>query len=563
MASSPSKSKGKKQLIAREYLRVSKSDGDRGTESSRSTDDQHADNKAAVKRQGWKLHPAPVIEPDVSASRFSTTERAKFEGMVADMEAGRFGADVLVLWENSRGSRRPGEWIDLLDICGEQGIRIWVTSHNRLYDPLVSYDRKTLLNSAVDSEYESGLTSERLKRTMKRNAKKGRVHGKNLYGYRRLREYDQKKRKEVIKQIIPDPEQAPVVREAVRMLLAGSTYYAVAKHFNEQGYPTRRRAHKEHNQHRGWTSVSIKQMVEMPAYRGLRQHTTEVVQKGKREKRTVFYKVKQWPPLISAEEWEQLEARFKRDKQRWPRERNDEIKHMLTGVARCGVCGSIVRVGKQNAGRRETVLDAKGKPVLYPKGHRYAGKPQKRATAKPYHTYICQGAPGRTGFHVAMRQEHLDEAITALVLQRLEMPDFLSRVGQKDDTVDAERQAILDEINGHEEWLEQVRERATQERKLDLLFDQQARVEPLIRDARRRLEGLVKVDPAVVELVKAGDLRERWKGLTIGQRRDIISAVVTPVINIVPVKPKGEKWEGNNYRGAKGINFGRLELVWK
>jgi len=545
-------SKTKKQLVAREYLRVSKSDGDRGTESSRSTDDQHADNKAAVKKQGWKLHAEPFVEPDISASRFSTEERARFQAMVADMEAGQFGADVLVLWENSRGSRRPGEWIDLLEICAEQGIRIWVTSHGRLYDPNVSYDRKTLLTAAVDSEYESGLTSERLKRTMKRNAKKGRVHGKNLYGYRRLREYDPKKRKEVIKKIIPDPEQAPVVREAVRMLLAGSSYYAVAKHFNEQGYPTRRKAYKDHNQHRGWTAVSIKQMVEMPAYRGLRQHTTEVIKDGKKMKRQRFYKVKQWPPLISAEEWAGLEARFKHDKAKWPRERSDEIKHLLTGVARCAVCGSIMRVGKQNAGPRKVVIDDAGAPVLYPKGHRYAGKP-KKVSEGSYSTYICQGAPGRTGFHVAMREEHLDDAITRAVLARLEAPDFLARAGGRDDAVDAERQAVLDEIAGHEAWLEAVRERATRERKLDLLFDQQDRTEPLIRAAQRKLEALVKVDPEVLELVKAGDVRRRWAGLSVGERRDIVAAVVTPVIDRVPPER----------RGRRGIDLERIELIWK
>lgn len=552
MAKKPSQPKGKKQLVAREYLRVSKSDGDRGTETSRSTDDQHADNKVAVKKQGWKLHPEPFIEPDISASRFSTEERAKFQAMVADMEAGRFGADVLVLWENSRGSRRPGEWIDLLDICGEQGIRIWVTSHGRLYDPNVSYDRKLMLSAAVESEYESGQTSERLKRTMKRNAKRGRVHGKNLYGYRRIREYDPVKRKEVIKEIIPDPEQAPVVREAVRMLLAGATYYAVAKHFNEQGYPTRRHAYKKHNASKGWTPVSIKQMVEMPAYRGLRQHTTEVVKDGKRQKKQRFYKVKQWPPLISAEEWAQLEARFKRDKKKWSSERNDEIKHMLTGVARCAECGAIVRVGKQNAGRRKVVLDEAGQPVLYPKGHRYAGRPQKVAEDR-YSTYICQGAPGRTGFHVAMREEHLDTAVTEAVLTRLEMPDFLARAGGKDDAVDAQRQAILDEIAGHEEWLEKVRARATRERKLDLLFDQQERTEPLIRAAQRKLEALVKVDPAVLELVKAGDVRKRWAGLSVAARRDIVLAVVTPVIHRVPPER----------RGRRGIDFERIELIWK
>lgn len=544
-----------KQLVAREYLRVSKSDGDRYTDHSKSTDEQTAENQVAIARQGWKRHPSPITEPDVSASRFSKVLREKFWNMLAEIESGQFGADILVLWESSRGSRRVGEWEDLIDACAAQRIQIWVTTHNRIYDLRNNRDRKTMLEDAVDSDYESGKTSERLRRAMRANAEAGRVHGKNLYGYRRIKEYDEAKRKEVLVEIIEDPKQAPIVKEAVRRVIAGESYHQIAKSFNEREIPIRRVAYKEHNQMKGWTSVSIKQMIEMPAYRGIRQHTRDGV--------TELLDVKtMWPALISPEEWAALEARFAHDKQKWPNSRSDEIKHMLTGVARCGVCGSIVRVGKQNEGPREPVFDSDGKPVLYPKGHRYEGKQMKKA-AGVYFTYMCQGAPGRTGFHVAMKEEHLDQAITELVLARLERPDFLATAGQKDGDVDAERQAILDEIKGYQEWLEQVRERATRERKLDLLFDQQERTEPLIRDAQRRLEALVKVDPVVVDMVKAGDIRKRWKRLSIAERRHIISAVVTPVINTVPVKPKGEKWEGNNYRGAKGINTERLELIWK
>lgn len=544
-----------KQLVAREYLRVSKSDGDRYTDHSKSTDEQTAENQVAIARQGWKRHPSPITEPDVSASRFSKVLREKFWNMLAEIESGQFGADILVLWESSRGSRRVGEWEDLIDACAAQRIQIWVTTHSRLYDPRNNRDRRYMLDDAVDSDYESGKTSDRLRRAMRANAEAGRVHGKNLYGYRRIREYDPAKRKQVLVEIIEDPDQAPIVKEAVRRVIAGESYHQVAKSFNEREIPIRREAYKDHNKMKGWTSVSIKQMIEMPAYRGIRQHTRDGV-------RELLDVETMWPALISPEEWAALEARFAHDKQKWPNSRSDEIKHMLSGVARCGVCGSIVRVGKQNEGPREPVFDEQGQPVLYPKGHRYEGKQVKKA-AGVYFTYLCQGAPGRSSFHVAMKEKYLDQAITELVLARLERPDFLATAGQKDGEINAERQAILDEIKGYQDWLEQVRERATRERKLDLLFDQQDRTEPLIRDAQRRLEALVKVDPVVVELVKAGDVRKRWKGLSIAERRHIISAVVTPVIHVVPKKPKGEKWEGNNYRGAKGINLERLELNWK
>lgn len=35
---------------------------------------------------------------------------------MADLEDGSFDADVLGIWESSRGSRRTGEWIDLIEL---------------------------------------------------------------------------------------------------------------------------------------------------------------------------------------------------------------------------------------------------------------------------------------------------------------------------------------------------------------------------------------------------------------------------------------------------------------
>ncbi|MDQ0664685.1 DNA invertase Pin-like site-specific DNA recombinase [Arthrobacter ulcerisalmonis] len=99
---------------------------------------------------------------------------------MADLEEDAFGAGALGLWESSRGSRRTGEWVDLIELCEERGIRIWVTTHGRLYDPANARDRRTLLEDAVDSEYESAKTSKRLQRDMRSDAEKGRPHGRKI-----------------------------------------------------------------------------------------------------------------------------------------------------------------------------------------------------------------------------------------------------------------------------------------------------------------------------------------------------------------------------------------------
>ena len=90
---------------AREYLRVSVDKS--GLE--RSPAEQHADNECVAAEHGWQL--GDPYRDVGSASRYANGNgRPGFGRLVADLEAGRFGAGVLVLWEASRGSRRLSEW---------------------------------------------------------------------------------------------------------------------------------------------------------------------------------------------------------------------------------------------------------------------------------------------------------------------------------------------------------------------------------------------------------------------------------------------------------------------
>lgn len=87
-----------------EYLRVSHDSSGR----ARSIDEQHADNVRTTERHGWVL--GDPYDDTGSASRYATNGRAGYDRLIADLAAGRFDAEVLVLWESSRGSRRVAEW---------------------------------------------------------------------------------------------------------------------------------------------------------------------------------------------------------------------------------------------------------------------------------------------------------------------------------------------------------------------------------------------------------------------------------------------------------------------
>jgi site-specific DNA recombinase len=278
--------------------------------------------------------------------------------------------------------------------------------------------------------------------TWRANAMKGRPHGKNIYGYERV--YDQVTRQLV--EVVEHPEHGPVVREAAKRILAGETYYAVAKDFNARGIPPRRPSFTQRRRVLGWTPPAIRQMLSMPAYAGLRQHQGKVLQDVEAV----------GPPLLEPDEWHRLQGvmagRSRQKTNSWP------AKHLLGGIAECGICGAGMRIGKQNKGR--------------PRLDRETGQ---KLPQEHYNTYVCQGAPGRTSFHVAIKEDHLDLLVTEVVLARLERPDFLARVGQQDDGVDAERAALLEE----------VRAEAERVRNLSALFDQERRVAPKIEAAQK------------------------------------------------------------------------------
>jgi site-specific DNA recombinase len=120
---------GKRGKSAREYLRVSLDRSGR----ARSLEEQHADHVRVAGEQGWVED--SYRDESVSASRYSRRVRDGCDALITDLEGDRFGARVLMMWESSRGSRRVGEWVRLLELCEQRSVSIFVTTHGRCYEP--------------------------------------------------------------------------------------------------------------------------------------------------------------------------------------------------------------------------------------------------------------------------------------------------------------------------------------------------------------------------------------------------------------------------------------------
>jgi DNA invertase Pin-like site-specific DNA recombinase len=546
-----------KSLVAREYLRVSQDkDG-----TAKSLNQQESENHAAFAERGWQPHPTPYRDPGRSASRYARREREDFAKLISDLEADAFDADILAIWESSRGSRRLGEWAHLIDLCEDKSVQIFVTTHRRLYDPSVPRDRRSMGEDAVDAEYESAKTSERIQRHVAAAAKAGKVHGKNLYGYQRY--YTQGSNGPVLDRIEAHPEQAPVVQEAARRVETGESYYAIAKSLNERGIPARRPNTAADRKGHGWTGGAVKQMLSVPAYAGKRAHRGEIVGDAV------------WPALIEYERWVALQALlFRHERRRNPN--TWTVRYLCTGVAFCAVCGAKLAVGKQNYGALPKLPDP---TAVTKKEYKAAVADRDRLKQRrkdeclcaevpdehdvqgadrcPFHyrTYVCTGLPdpatGKRGFHVAMKVDHLDYVVSELIIARLERPDFLALVNESTEDTDDERRLLLDQIERDRQYLETVRAQAAELLDLSMLLDQQQRVQPRIDEAQRRLEQLAAVDPVVLSLAGEASVRTAWDQMDVVDRRKVIAALARP-----RVRPADR-------RGRKGRDPERVIPGWK
>jgi DNA invertase Pin-like site-specific DNA recombinase len=305
---------------AREYLRVSKDKSGR----ARSIDEQHQDNAHAGETHGFTVTGQPYSDVSLSASRYARKARGDFARLLGDLEQGRFGADLLVMWVSSRGSRRVGEWATLLDLLEDAGVLVHVTTHDRTYNPANWRDRKSLLEDAVKDEADSAEKSDAIRRAAKATAERGEAWGRIPFGYRRT--YDPVTRRLVSQE--PEPAEAAVVVEVFARLRCGDTLHGLERDFAARGIVTRAG--------NPFTPQAIRNLALRPVYAGLRVH-----EPGNREGRYrgALDALVQgtWPALVDTETFTMVRAILLSPDRKTSRPGRG--KHLLSLIAGADPCG--------------------------------------------------------------------------------------------------------------------------------------------------------------------------------------------------------------------------------
>ena len=278
------------------YTRLSHDRTGRQTATHR----QQAACQAFAELRGWRV--ARVFEDvDLSAYRRGVV-RPAYEEMLLAIQSKR--VDGVVAWKLDRLVRRSAEFERLWETCEKNGV--FLASAMEPIDTSTDLGLALVRVLVAFASLESATSGVRLRAKFKERAEQGIPHTTAAaYGIRKgWRELE--------------PEQADRIREAARRVLTGESVRSIVLDWNERGV--------ESFTGRRWSHTALRGLLLQPRLASLLHHNGEIVGKG------------DWPLIIDEATHHRLKA-ILLDPNRVT-VKGGGHPHLLSGVLRCGVCGT-------------------------------------------------------------------------------------------------------------------------------------------------------------------------------------------------------------------------------
>lgn len=466
----------------------------------RSGDAQGVDRQIELAREviGRVFGPDATITvyADNSISALRGKYRPQYEALCEAIRRGEIDAVVCYhqsrLWRN-RVERAKG--IELL-----QQHRVSLTPYRGAqYDMTTSQGRMMAATIGEHDTMESELKSERVRDQKNELARSGRFvgNGHRLFGYAYT--YDRpaispdtdRPQKRAIVDVQPHPDEAPIVKEAARRLLAGEPLRSITSDLCDRGVTT--------TTGRPMRTEVLRRVLASATISGRREVIPRETHTGKA--RPLMGKIVRdegkWEALISPEDSDRIRAMLSRPERTTnaPTAR----KTLLTGILRCGLCG-------------------------YP----MVSRPRSNGTGR----YVCNKMPGRPGCGgTHLRRDMTDETIRDAIIALLDEdgaallarkrqdaevdPDLIKRV-EKDET--ALERLSQDRYDPDLEMTNDEYRRRRKEITLRLKAN---------REALDKAHRVVGTD-ALEEALRVG-VRAWWDERTDAQRRPLVTTVLDAV----------------------------------
>lgn len=325
-----------------------------------------------------------LTDNDISAT--TGKRRPGFERVLDMINGGQ--ADTIVCWHTDRLYRLPRDLEPIIAAAEAHPVRFLTVTASELDLNTASGRMVARLLAAVSAQ-EVEHKSERQRSANTQRAVNGEPAARVGYGYTR----DAHGAVQVV------PEQAAVIREAVRRILDGESMRHICSDFQTRGIPTPGGA-------RRWVSTTLRQLVTRESLAGLRRHHGVVV--GELDPSI--------PRIVTRAEHDRLKTMMTDPSRRT--NAGSEPKYLLGGIARCGKCSHTMR---RAIGRIETTKTGR----------------TKRQPA----SYFCTNCYG-----VRRKQTDVDDFVERVILARLARPDAadLFTTGGDADAAKTARSAMAD-----------------------------------------------------------------------------------------------------------------------
>ena len=297
-----------KQVRIGIYARISEDRDGQQTATAR----QLEDCRAFVARRGWAV--ADEFE-DIDTSAFKTNaKRPEFARMLGALRAGEING--VVVWKLDRLSRQQRDLVRVTEACEVH--KAFIASVMEPIDTSQSYGQFIAELLVAQARMESANTSARQTRKAQEQREQGLPpsNGRRCFGYNRG--YSE-----------TVPEEAALLREARDRLFAGESMRGVCFDFQARGVVS--------TAGNAWRTQIFKRLLISSTLSGQREH------EGKLFPGT-------WEPIFSPQDTERLRRMFAAN--RGVGRTRPATRSLLTGFARCGICGQRMFTSNATKGRR-------------------------------------------------------------------------------------------------------------------------------------------------------------------------------------------------------------------
>src|SRR6266511_4679628 len=333
--------------------------------------DQEQHGHRIAEQMGWSVVEV-YVDNDITATGRTRKRRKEYERLLADIADGRING--VIATESSRLHRRPLEWHQFRDLAAPFKVKIKSLTD---YIDLETGEGVFAANLRADIDEEE---AEQIRRRVLRRTLSDAKAGKPASGGYRGFGYESSEGGTFA--IVE--EEAELIREATKRLLRGETLGGICADWQSRGITTPTGG--------PWRQTTLRQTLMRPALIGYRDHPVAGRVRGT------------WPPILSEDEWERLQAFFS-DPDRQNNGRVNVRSYLLTGFIYCGLCGKPLRGGPRKGGER---------------------------------SYCCrQDVVVRGCGRIRRKADLVDEEVVKRLLYRLDSDALRSGLGAVDDDADA------------------------------------------------------------------------------------------------------------------------------